>query len=61
MNNQVYTDEEFNKFRDLVEAGESQNQLERIRSRLAGVGTAASRCRLSYRPRLGDITGVENE
>ena len=30
----TYTAEELDEFRDLVEAGESQNQLERIRSRL---------------------------
>jgi hypothetical protein len=30
-----YTQEELNEFRDLVEAGESLHQLERIRSRLA--------------------------
>lgn len=29
-----YTEEELNEFRDLVEAAESKNQLERIRSRL---------------------------
>lgn len=31
----TYTTDELDEFRDLVEAGESQNQLERIRSRLA--------------------------
>lgn len=31
----IYTTEELDEFRDLVEAGESRNQLERIRSRLA--------------------------
>ena len=30
-----YTTEELDEFRDLVEAGESLNQLERIRSRMA--------------------------
>lgn len=29
-----FTLEELNEFRDLVEAGESQNQLERIRNRM---------------------------
>jgi hypothetical protein len=29
-----YTEEELNEFRDLVEAGESQRQTERIRSRM---------------------------
>ena len=31
----TYTEEELDEFRDLVEAGESRDQLERIRSRLA--------------------------
>lgn len=34
MKEQNFTDKELNEFRDLVEAGESLNQLERIRSRL---------------------------
>lgn len=34
MKEQKFTDDELNEFRDLVEAGESRNQLERIRSRL---------------------------
>ena len=29
-----YTEDEFDEFRSLVEAGESQNQMERIKSRL---------------------------
>ena len=32
--NYTYTAEELDEFRDLVEAGESQNQMERVRSRL---------------------------
>lgn len=34
MEEQKFTDEELKEFRDLMEAAESRNQLERIRSRM---------------------------